>query len=113
MPGLYLLRPQSVGSSNGNSSCRRSPRRGCFLRQRRNRAARCLKTGLVRLPVREALACRILHGNRRTVAIVETEFDTMIVAEIKLSQVPVQMLLFAVLVIAAHTAFKNREVAFR
>jgi hypothetical protein len=40
-----------------------------FLRHLRNRATACLKSGSVRLPVRETLANSATHGKHRTVTI--------------------------------------------
>jgi hypothetical protein len=80
---------------------------GCLDRQRRKRRARLLKSGLVSPPIRETLTSRILHGKRRTVAIVVTKYDPVIVAEIVLCQVPMQMFLFTMLINALHAPFEN------
>jgi predicted aconitase with swiveling domain len=58
-------------------------------------------------PIRETLTSRILHGKRRTVAIVVTKYDPVIVAEIVICQIPMQMFLFAMLINALHAAFEN------
>ncbi len=60
-----------------------------------NRAAANLKFALVRLLVRETLARRILDCEGRTFPIIEAEPDSVIVAEVKLRQVTVQVLLCA------------------
>jgi hypothetical protein len=79
----------------------------CFLRQRMNRAAAALKSFLVRLPVREPLACRTLYRKDCTFPIVVAKPNAVIVPEIVLCQVAVQMLLFAMLVDAAHAALED------
>ena len=81
----------------------------CFFRQRINRFAAKLKSGSVRLPVREALAFTAFYGERRTFTIRDV---ASVVAEIKLGQIPVQVLFFAVLIVAAHTALEDAEIAF-
>jgi hypothetical protein len=62
---------------------------GSFLRQRRNRAALCLKTGLVSEPVRQPLAGRVLDRHGCTFPIVVSEPDSVIVAEIEFRQISV------------------------
>jgi hypothetical protein len=76
-------------------------------RQRRKRLAFLEKSGLVRPPIRETLTNRILHGKRRTVAIVETKFDPVIIAEVKLGKVSVKVFFATVLVNALHASFEN------
>jgi hypothetical protein len=83
------------------------------LRQRINLAACALKSGFVSSPIRETLASRVFHGKRRTLTIIEAKRHAVIVAEIVLRQVAMQMLLFAVLINAPHTALENQKVAFR
>ena len=78
-----------------------------------NRAARCLKTGLVRLPVHQPLAFNATDRGEGAVDVAIAERDAVIVAVIELGKVAVQMLLFAVLVHATHSAFEDREIAFR
>jgi hypothetical protein len=58
-----------------------------FLRQRRNRAALCLKSGLVRLPVQQAFALCATDGGEGPFNIYDTELDTVIEAEIVFGQV--------------------------
>lgn len=65
------------------------------------------------LAVRETLAARLLDGNGRTIRIVEAKLDPVIVAEVVFRQIPVQVLLAAMLVDAAHTALEDAEKAFR
>jgi hypothetical protein len=60
-------------------------------------------------PIRETLTSRILHGKRRTVAIVVTKYDPVIVAEIVLCQIPMQMFL---LINAFHAPLEDREITF-
>jgi hypothetical protein len=50
------------------------------------------------LTIREALAARALHGNGRTLRIVEAEPDPMIVAKVELGKITMQMFLAAMLV---------------
>jgi len=78
-----------------------------------NRAARYLKTGLVRLPPHEAFAVCALDRRKRSVDIVAAEPDAVIIAEVKFGQVAMQVLFLAVLIDAAHTALEDREIAFR
>jgi len=44
--------------------------------------------------------------------VINAKPNAVIVPEIELHKIPMQMLLFAVLISAAHSAFENREVAF-
>jgi len=67
----------------------------------------------VRLAVRETLTCCTHHSKRRTVAIVVAKLNPMIVAEIIFRQIPMQMLLAAMLIDAFHPAFEDRKIAFR
>ena len=78
-----------------------------------NRAARCLKTGLVRLPVHQPLAFNAANRGEGAVDVAVTERNAVIVAMVELSKITMQMFFFAVLINAAHTAFEDREVAFR
>jgi len=84
-----------------------------FFRQRTNRLAVKLKSGLIRLPVHEALAFHASDRCERAVDVTDTERDTMIVPEIVFGQIAMQVLLFAMLIDAAHPALEDREVAFR
>lgn len=43
-------------------------------------------------PIRETLTSRILHGKRRTVAIVETKFDSVMEAEVILGKITMKVL---------------------
>ena len=65
------------------------------------RFAAKLKLGLVRLAVREPLASRTLYRKDCTFPIVEAKPNAVIVPEIILCKVPMQMLLFAMLIDAA------------
>jgi hypothetical protein len=71
------------------------------------RPAAILKSGSVSLTIRETLAARLRHGNGRTIRIIEAKLDPMIVAKVILGKVTMQMLLSAMLVDAAHSAFEN------
>jgi hypothetical protein len=70
-----------------------------------------LKFGLVRLPVREALTGCILYGKHRTVAVVVTKLDAVIVTEIVFGEISMQMFLAAMLINATHAPLEDREVA--
>jgi hypothetical protein len=70
-------------------------------------------TGLVRQPVREALAGPALHGALRTFSIVDAKSDAIVVSEIKFSKVAVEMFFAAMLINPAHAAFEKREVALQ
>src|SRR5208282_408789 len=70
-------------SPSRRSSCRQSPRGGCFLRQRMNRAARCLKTGLVRLPVHQPLAFNAADRGEGAVDVAVAERDAVIVTVVE------------------------------
>jgi hypothetical protein len=61
----------------------------------------------VRLPVREPLAVCAFHGNRRRVAIVEAERNSVIVAIIEFGKITVQMFLAAMLIDALHSSPKD------
>ena len=74
------------------------------------RADWILKSGLVRPPIRETLALRTFNCKRRTVAIVEAECGSVVVAKIVVSKIPMQMFLAAMLIDTAHASFKNRKV---
>ena len=77
------------------------------------RCACALKSAFVSPPVREAPASGVLHGKRRTVSIVITKRNAVIVAEIVFRQIPMQVLFLAMLVHAPHAALEDREIAFR
>jgi hypothetical protein len=79
MPGHF-----HSSSQNGNSSCRGSPRRGCFLRQRMNRFAWELKSGLVRLPVHQPLAFNAFDRGKSAVDVAVAERHAVIVAVVEL-----------------------------
>jgi hypothetical protein len=66
-----------------------------------------LKSGLVRLTIRQPLACRAFDGKDCTFPIVVTEFDPVIVTEIKLCEVAVKMRLRAMLIDALHAALED------
>jgi hypothetical protein len=53
------------------------------------------------LPVREPLASRTLYRKDYTFPIVETKLDAVIVPEIEFREIPLQTLLFAMLIGAA------------
>lgn len=78
-----------------------------------NRFACELKCGLVRLPVHQPLAFDAADRGKGAVDVAVAERHAMIVAVIELGKVAMQMLLFAVLINTAHSAFEDREVAFR
>ena len=67
---------------------------------------------VVSLPIGEALADDALHGQRGALYVVYAQRNAIGIAEVKLAQIPVQVLLFAVLVDALHTAFENRIETF-
>jgi hypothetical protein len=81
-------------------------------RQRIKRPAAILKSGLVSISIRETLAARLRHGNGRTIRIVETEFDPMIVAKVILGKITMQMFFAAVLINTAHAALEIEKCAF-
>ena len=62
---------------------------------------------LVSSPIRETLASYALYGKRRTFAIVDAKGDAVIISKIVFGQIPMQMLLFTVLIDAAHTALEH------
>lgn len=66
----------------------------------------------MRLPVGEPLALRATDRGKGAVGIVEAELFAGVVTEIVFGQVPVQVLLFAVLVDAFHSTFEDGEHAF-
>ena len=71
----------------------------------KNRFALCfINRGfcLVSRPVRQALALDTLKSSRRPFPVSEAEFGAVIVPELKLIQVPLQMLLAAKAVSALH-----------
>jgi hypothetical protein len=65
------------------------------------------------LPVQEALALHASDRRKSAINITDAERDSVVVAEIIFGQVPVQMLLSAVLLDAAHPAFEDRKITFR
>src|SRR4051794_27910184 len=79
---------------------------GCLRFQRRKRPAFLLKSGLVRLTVRQALAGGVLDGARRPFPIVASKCNAVVVAEIVFGKVAMQMLFVAVLINAFHAAFE-------
>jgi hypothetical protein len=68
-----------------------------------NRAAICLKTGLTRLPIREALVRNTNQCKYRTFSISNL---ACVITEIEFRQIPVQVLLRTVLVDALHAGFE-------
>jgi hypothetical protein len=66
-----------------------------------------LKFGLVRLTICEPLACRTLYRKDCTFPIIIAKLYAVIVPKIEFGQIPMQMLFFAMLVGAAHAAFKD------
>jgi hypothetical protein len=71
-----------------------------------NRAARNLRTGLVRLPVHQPLASDTTDRGEGAVDVAVAERDAVIVAMVELGEIAVQMLLFAVLIDTAHSRLK-------
>lgn len=67
---------------------------------------------LTRLPVHQALALRAFDRSNGAFNIAAAERNPVIVAEVELRQIPMQVLLAAVLIDAIHAAFEDREVAF-
>ncbi len=80
---------------------------GSFLRQRINRAARCLKVRLVRQTIRETLAFDTLNSKRRTFPVVNAEGRAVVKTEIKFREIAMQVLFLAMLVSAAHAALEH------
>ena len=78
-----------------------------------NRAARCLKTGLVRLPVHQPLAFNATDRGEGAVDVTVAERHAVIVAVVELGEIAVKVFLFAMLINAAHAALEDREIAFR
>ena len=75
------------------------------LRHAKKRLAVCFRNRgfcLVSRPVRQALALDTLKSNRRPFPVSEAEFGAVIVPELKLVQVPLQMLLAAKAIGALH-----------
>lgn len=66
----------------------------------------------VRLTIREPLALCTNDGLGRALLVLDTKRRAVVVAEIELRQVPMQVLLRAMLVGPAHAALEHREVAF-
>lgn len=66
----------------------------------------------VMLPVRQTLAFGSLNGKRRPFPIINAELGAIGIPEIKFVEVPLQMLVGAMLVRALHAPFENREVTF-
>lgn len=71
------------------------------------RAARCLKSVLVRQSIRETLASDTLDGELRTFPIAYAKGGAIVETEIKFSKVAMKVLFLAVLVSAAHTALEH------
>ena len=69
--------------------------------------ARNLKSGLVRLPIREALAFTTLYSKHSTFSV--TEFASVI-AEVTIGQIPMQILFSTMLIAAAHPALEDAEI---
>ena len=68
---------------------------------------------VMRPHVGEALAYNPLNCERGALYVIYAQADTIAIAEIELRSVPMQMLLAAVLINAAHAALEDREVTFR
>ena len=84
-------------------------------RQRKNRLALCFrKRGfcLVSRPVRQALALDTLKSRCRPFPVSEAEFGAVIMPELKLIQIPLQVLLAAKAIGALHRAFEIAEEIF-
>jgi len=82
-------------------------------RQRRaTRATKCLKSGLVSLMVGQPLAFDALDRGFGAVDVADAERHAMVVTEIKFREIPMQVLLSAVLIHALHPALEDREIAF-
>ena len=64
----------------------------------------------MRLSIRQPLALCALHSFQRTVLIVHAEADAIVIPKIKLSQITVQVLFFAVLIGATHAALEQAEI---
>lgn len=78
-----------------------------FFRQRKNRPARYLKFGLVRLAVRETLTSRTLDRKRRTFPVLYAESGAMIVTEVVFRQITMKVFFIAMLIDARHATFEN------
>ena len=84
-----------------------------LLNRRIARAARNLKSGLVRLPVHQPLAFNATDRGEGAVDVAVVERDAVIIAVVELGEIAVKVFLFAVLVDATHSAFEDREITFR
>ena len=82
------------------------------MKRRIARLALNLKSGLVRLPVHQPLAFNAFDRGKGAVDVAVAERHAVIVAVVELGKIPMQMLLFAMLIHAAHSALEDREVAF-
>jgi hypothetical protein len=80
---------------------------GCFFFQRRKRRALKWNVFLVRPSIGEALSNDALSQLIGAAGIVNAQRDTVVIAEIKFSQIAVLMLFRAMLVGAAHTALEH------
>ena len=70
---------------------------------------KCLKSGLVRLTIREALAFATLYGKHGTFPVCNIAGA---VAEIEFREIAMQVLFGAMLIVAAHTALEDTKEAF-
>ena len=83
-----------------------------LLNRRIARAARNLKSGLVRLPVHQPLAFNATDRGEGAVDVAVAERHAVIVTVVELGEITMKVLLFAVLIYAAHSALEDREVTF-
>ena len=72
--------------------------------------ARTVSPGLVRLPVRQSFAFAAANCKDRTFSIGNL---TGVIPELKFSEIPVQIFLRTVLIIATHPTLKAAEKSFR
>src|SRR3954471_16617710 len=93
-----------------NPSSTASPR-DVFAFQRLKLACSLEACRPIRPPIRQPLALHAEKGCLGALAIVHTQRDAVVVAELELGHVAVQVLLVAVLVDALHPALEDREVA--
>lgn len=68
-------------------------------------------TGAISRSIGQPLALGTLHHYRRSLFVGYATCDAVVVAEVKLRQIPVQVLLLAVLVHTIHAALEQTEVA--
>jgi hypothetical protein len=76
------------------------------VRQRRKRAACLLKSGLIKLTIRETLAFDALYSKHRTFPIIEAEGSSGIKAEVVFREIAMQVLFLAMLIDTTHSAFE-------